>query len=161
MEECRLKLVYIHESCNEKTLLEVGLVAAFALIVSNNIRRGVCVRAVTPLPRDCKDLYEIIFHGSTVKGLAPLESMIEGVLGALLEKGSWPGISIRQVSSMDYLEDVSECYDGVAYAYSLGSIGCPKCILVRESGLPGRSGFKPWWLVSSIMVVYDEKCGCM
>ena len=149
--------MYIHESCSDTALLDVGLVAAFTLMVSNDIRRDICVKAITRLPPTCKDLYEITFYGSKIKGLAPQETMIRGLLDNLLRRGSWPGVHLKRI---DGLED-GECIDAEAYMASPESIGCPDCIIVKEPSSRNESGFKPWWLASSIMVVYDEVCGCM
>ena len=150
LEHCRVRLLYRSQGCSWDELLAAGLVAAHGLLVSNGVRRDACVDLLLKLPPSCGTL-RVRVHGGSVKGLAPQETAVQGVLKAFLERGRWPGIRVLEPGE----PDVDEC---VAAAHLLGGEADPCAVGCVE--VPGGLPFKPWWAAAAVMVLLDERCGC-
>ncbi len=143
--ETLVKVLFRTEGGGFDALLDALRVAAWSLLLSNNIRRWVVVEAdLTMAGRP----YCLRVHGSEVRGLAPQETAVEGLARSLLRRGRWPGVSLELGHCSD---------DGCISAEDfLDGMECPSCLVLG----PGGAGFKPRWLAAALMVVHDERCVC-
>ena len=144
---CRVRIVYRDEPA-PGSLLRAGLVAVSALLLSNSIRRHVCVELLAWLETGSGlQPVTLRINGARVKWLRADESSLLGVLRNAVRKGSWPGI---EVTLGDGLKSVEGCVD----AESVIEGECSRCILVKGQ----RIGLKPWWLLAAAMVAHDGRC---
>lgn len=144
-EECSLTVYYVDEGCDGDSLLRAAMVAAHSLIVSNDIRRWVCVEAVA-----CRGGSRLLLRvvGAVARGLAVQETALQGLLSSLLRGDKWPGIELREAPPAAAQPPNCTTVEEV-----LRKCSCPSCVVVRE--VPG---FKPWWLAAAAMVRVDECC---
>ena len=149
---CRARVVYLDEP-SPGSLLRAGMVAVSALLLSNSIRRWVCVELLvwTEAGGEQRPL-TLRIDGSRVRWLRADESSLLGVLRSAVARGGWPGIRVETGNSIGGLDACVDAEEVLA-----GDV-CGDCILVRGQ----RIGLKPWWLVAATMVAYDERClrGC-
>lgn len=147
---CRVRLLYRSQGCSWDELLAAGLVAAHGLLVSNGVRRDACVDLVVQVPPSCRRLH-VRVHGARVKGLAPQETAVQGVMKAFIGRGRWPGVEELDPQGFEA--------DACMPAARLVEEGVDPCSAVCIE-VPGGLPFKPWWAAAAVMVLLDERCGC-
>lgn len=155
MEDHRYTIRYIDatraRSYSDALLLLLRLASA-ALLLSNDIRRWVVFEGSVALSDG--GFVQLHVDGSKVRGLAPQATALEGIARALVKRGRWPGIVVRRVGREPSCED---CVAAAAFLEADGT--CPGCLCLQSGGDEGAT-FKPWWLLTALMVVHDERCIC-
>jgi hypothetical protein len=154
-------MVYVKdEGCVQlqQGLADALLVAGASLLLSHGIRGSVCMEAYLKACNPSR-MFKLKVKGGRVRGLAAMQTMVEGVVKNLLRRGSWPGIRLEEVG-IDLGDAASSCGDGCLPAVEFlagGRVECPNAILIRDSDAK-RAGLKPWWLAAAAAIHYDWRC---
>ena len=102
---CRVRVVYLDEPSAD-SLLRVGLVAVSALLLSNSIRRWVCVDLLAWIEKGgVLEPLTLRIDGSRVRWLRADESSLLGVLRNAVKRGGWSGIRVEIRNHIDSLDE--------------------------------------------------------
>lgn len=156
-------MVYVKdEGCVQlqQGLTDTLLVAGASLLLSHGIRSSVCMEAYLKACSPSR-MFRLRVEGSRVRGLAAMQTMVEGIVKNLLRRGSWHGIRLEEVD-IDLGDAASlcggSCLSAVEFlAGAAVRVECPNAILIRDSDAK-RAGLRPWWLAAAAIINYDLRC---